>query len=112
MPAYVIAIREKTRNPEEIAAYGAAARGARDGHKITPRAFYGPQVVLEGPTPEGVAILEFPSVEEARAWYDSPAYQAILPLRTRHIEGAAIIVDGVPADYDAAETARRLRSAA
>jgi uncharacterized protein (DUF1330 family) len=31
--------------------------------------------VLEGPTVEGVAILEFASVEEAKAWYFSPAYQ-------------------------------------
>ena len=95
MPAYVIAIREKTRNPEEIAAYGAAARGAREGHKITPRAFYGPQVVLEGPTPEGVAILEFPSVEEARAWYDSPAYSAAREHRFKGADYRFIIVEGV-----------------
>ena len=31
-----------------------------------------------------------------------PAYQAILPLRTRNAEGGAVIVDGVPAGYRAA----------
>ena len=31
--------------------------------------------VLEGPSIEGCAILRFPSMEEARRWYDSPKYQ-------------------------------------
>jgi hypothetical protein len=39
-------------------------------------AAYGRQEVLEGPVPEGVAIAEFPSMEEAKQWYESPAYQA------------------------------------
>jgi hypothetical protein len=39
---------------------------------------------------------------------ESPAYQGILPLRTRHIDGDTIIVEGVQADYDAVSTAARL----
>ena len=65
--------------------------------------------VIEGSWPGTVVILEFPDTEAARAWYDSPAYRAILPLRTNHIEGDAIIVDGVPPNYDAAYTAAVLR---
>jgi hypothetical protein len=56
--------------------------------------------------------IEFPDVQRARGWYQSPAYQEILPLRTRHIEGSVNIVDGVPDDYDPADTAARLRQAA
>jgi uncharacterized protein (DUF1330 family) len=41
-------------------------------------------------------MLEFPSVAKARAWYDSPAYQAILPLRLRNMDGSAVIIEGVP----------------
>lgn len=37
-----------------------------------------------------------------RAWYDSPAYRAILPLRTRDIDGDLIVFAGVGADHDAA----------
>jgi hypothetical protein len=56
-----------------------------------------------------VVIIEFPDADAARAWYDSPAYREILPLRTTNIEGDTIIVDGVPANYDAADTAAVLR---
>ncbi|SCL20594.1 Uncharacterized conserved protein, DUF1330 family [Micromonospora rhizosphaerae] len=65
--------------------------------------------VIEGDWPGTVVIIEFPDVERARAWYASPAYQEILPLRLRHIEGSAILVEGVGPDYDAARTAARLR---
>lgn len=65
--------------------------------------------VKEGAWPGTVVIVEFPDVEAARAWYDSPAYQAILPLRTDNIEGSAIIVDGVAPGYDPRRTAAALR---
>ncbi|HET6773561.1 MAG TPA: DUF1330 domain-containing protein [Acidimicrobiales bacterium] len=74
---------------------------------------HGAQVeVKEGPWPGTVVMVEFPGIDEARAWYDSPAYQAILPLRTNHIEGEAVIVDGVAPDYDPRATAAALRKAA
>ncbi|MET0422285.1 MAG: DUF1330 domain-containing protein [Actinoplanes sp.] len=64
---------------------------------------------IEGDWPGTVVILSFPDVTAARAWYASPAYQAILPLRTRHVEGETIIVDGVGPAYDARATAAALR---
>ena len=74
---------------------------------------HGAQVeVREGPWPGTVVILEFPDIESARAWYDSPAYQEILPLRTGNIAGTTIIVDGVGPDYDARHTAAVLRELA
>lgn len=68
--------------------------------------------VREGEWPGTVVIIEFPDIEAARAWYESPAYQEILPQRTDHIRGAAILVDGVGPDYDARETAAALRALA
>jgi uncharacterized protein (DUF1330 family) len=38
--------------------------------------------VLEGAWPGHLIIIEFPDRERARAWYESSAYQEILPLRT------------------------------
>jgi uncharacterized protein (DUF1330 family) len=67
---------------------------------------------VEGPWPGTVVVIEFPDVESARAWYRSPAYQAILPLRTDNIDGSAIIVPGVAPDYDATRTAAALRQRA
>ncbi|MEW1780671.1 DUF1330 domain-containing protein [Arthrobacter sp. NPDC080086] len=37
---------------------------------------------LEGPAPKGVVvIIEFDSLERAQAWYRSPAYEALKPIR-------------------------------
>jgi uncharacterized protein (DUF1330 family) len=65
--------------------------------------------VKEGFWPGTVVIVEFPDVDAAKAWYESPAYQAILPLRTRNIDGSTLIVEGVAPHYDAAHTAAVLR---
>ncbi len=40
-------------------------------------------------------ILEFPSRDAFRAWYDSAEYQAILPLRLESTPGTLIVVDGL-----------------
>ena len=66
--------------------------------------------VKEGPWPGTIVIIGFPDFAAAQAWYASPAYQTILPLRTDHIDGSAVIVDGVAPDYDPAHTAARLRT--
>ncbi|GAA2354856.1 DUF1330 domain-containing protein [Streptomyces cuspidosporus] len=67
--------------------------------------------VVEGSWPGSVVLIEFPGPAEARAWYESPAYQEILRLRTDHIEGDLILVEGVGPGYDPTERARKLRAA-
>ncbi|MFC7017850.1 DUF1330 domain-containing protein [Streptomyces viridiviolaceus] len=67
--------------------------------------------VKEGHWPGHVVVIGFPSLAEARAWWDSAEYQEIAPLRSRHIEGDIILVPGVGDDYDAAATARAIRGA-
>jgi uncharacterized protein (DUF1330 family) len=67
--------------------------------------------VLEGEWPGFLVVIGFPDADAARAWYDSPAYQEILPLRTRHAEGDTLIVDGVPEGYRAADYAAKLTTA-
>lgn len=63
----------------------------------------GPVEVLEGEWPGDFILIEFPDRASARAWYDSPAYRAILPLRTRNAEGDVFLVDAVPDAYQAAD---------
>jgi uncharacterized protein (DUF1330 family) len=65
--------------------------------------------VKEGSWPGHVVVIVFPGIAEARAWWDSPAYQEIAPLRSRHIEGDIILVEGVADDYDARATAKAMR---
>ena len=51
---------------------------------------------LEGEMPyQRIAMLEFPSRAAAEAWYHSPEYQRILPLRTQSARNLFILVDGV-----------------
>ena len=67
--------------------------------------------IREGTWPGNIVIIEFPSMAEARSWYESPAYQRILPLRTRHIAGDTIFVEGVEPNHNSAKMAAELRAA-
>jgi uncharacterized protein (DUF1330 family) len=67
--------------------------------------------VREGEWPGHLVVIAFPGLDAARAWYDSPAYQEILPLRTRNADGVALLVDGVPEGYRAAVLAATVAAA-
>ena len=95
MPAYVIFMREKTRNPAEIEIYRDKVVAAREGHSIKVLARYSKMEVLEGAAPEAVMIIEFPSFAEAKAWYESPAYTAARQHRHLGADYRAMIVEGV-----------------
>lgn len=56
---------------------------------------------LEGAWQGDLIVIEFPDRAAARGWYNSPAYRAILPLRTGHSTGPAILVPGVGAGHAA-----------
>ena len=51
--------------------------------------------VMEGDFIGDLIVIEFPDRDRARAWYDSPAYQAILPLRTDNADGDVLLIEGV-----------------
>jgi uncharacterized protein (DUF1330 family) len=52
--------------------------------------------VLEGDwRPSRLVLLEFPSVERARAWWDSPEYAEARALRQATSTGTLIILEGV-----------------
>ncbi len=59
----------------------------------------------------GYVLIEFPDMDKARAWYESDAYQAILPMRTDNMDGTAVLLQGVPPNYDASATAKAMRAA-
>lgn len=70
--------------PETIAAFGGKylVRGGR-------------ATQLEGQAQgERHVVIEFPNRESAEAWYDSDAYQRILPHRLRHSIGTLVLIDG------------------
>jgi len=94
MAAYAVFIRESTRDAAELATYSQKVGRTLAGHPVQVLAAYGRQEVLEGPEVEGVVILEFPSLEAAKAWYDSPAYREVREHRFRGAEYRAVIVEG------------------
>ena len=94
MPAYIVA-ENRLHDPEKfklyvqeavklITAHGGRVLVAadeadiREGKKCEPR----------------TAIIEFPSLEAARRWYESAEYQPVKRLRQEATTGSLFIVDG------------------
>lgn len=94
-PAYVVAEVEVT-DPATMQKYGDKVSETLApfnhhyvvlGHKIQ---------ALEGEPPKGgIVIIAFDSAEKAREWYDSPAYEAIKPIRQSAAKSRIFIVEGV-----------------
>ena len=52
--------------------------------------------VVEGSwRPTRVVVTEFPSLEQAKRWYDSEEYRALKALRLRTSKGNVVLVEGV-----------------
>ena len=96
MPAYVIAEVEIT-NPEGYKEYSAMVPATIQQHGGRFLARGGRAQALEGDWPERRrVIIEFPSVEAARKWWDSPEYQKAKALRQAHSKGRLLLIEGVP----------------
>lgn len=80
-----------------LAPYG--GRFIVHGGKLTP---------AEGEWTGDIVIIEFPDAAAAAEWYESPAYQEILPLRTEHSNSIAALVEGVPEGYRAVDKIAQL----
>jgi len=95
MSAYLVFTREKTVDEAELKIYWDKIRSTFKGHQVKVLVNYGRHEVLEGGPVDGVVIAEFPSFEAAKAWYESPAYQAIRPHRLKGAVYSGLIVQGV-----------------
>jgi uncharacterized protein (DUF1330 family) len=57
----------------------------------------GSTVALEGaPVNGGIVVIAFASMAKAQAWYHSPAYSALRPIRQRSAITRVYIVEGAP----------------
>jgi uncharacterized protein (DUF1330 family) len=95
MSAYLVAIRHSTRDPKELETYLRLAPSTLQGQPVTALAAYGHHEVLEGPEIEGMVIIEFPTIDAAKAWYDSPRYREVREHRFKGAEYTLMIVQGV-----------------
>ena len=103
VPAYAVAYLREVELGEDIVDYlqrideTLAPFGGRflvHGGTITP---------LEGMWDGDLVVIAFPDRSAATAWYESPAYQGIIELRTRNSHSIAAVVDGVPTGYRAVD---------
>jgi uncharacterized protein (DUF1330 family) len=95
MVAYAVFIRDRLRDPETMQEYLDEVGATFAGHQATRLAAHGAFEMLEGAAMESVVITEFPSIEAARAWYDSAAYREVRRLRHLAADYRAFIVEGV-----------------
>lgn len=100
MPAYMIFTRTgPVTDQAAMDAYAAANRANAETfvaqHGLKPLSVYGKLDVVEGPPPEGIVLLEFPTAQAARDWYASPEYQAALEHRSKGAPYSAVIIEGI-----------------
>lgn len=95
MSAYLVFIKEKTLDPAEMAVYQQEVSALLGTFGLKVLAAYGAQEILEGGPAEGVVIAEFPSAEDAKGWYNSPAYKVVRQHRFKGAEYRCILVQGV-----------------
>jgi uncharacterized protein (DUF1330 family) len=94
-PAFYIADFEPT-DPEGIRPYSARVASTFEpfGGRFIVRG--GEVAALEGEGPKGrLVIIAFDSMEKARAWYDSPAYRELRPIRQKSGNSRTFIVEGI-----------------
>lgn len=103
MPAYAVAhLREVSFNPaiveylQRIDATLEPFGGRFLVHGAQPD-------VVEGAFPGHLIVIGFADMGKAKAWYYSPAYQTILPLRSDNSVGDVILVDGTDEQHRATD---------
>ena len=95
MPAFVV-VDVEVKDEKDYAEYRAKAPAtvAASGGKYVVRG--GAATHVEpGWDVHRFVILEFPTLAKAKAWYDSPAYRAIAPIRQRSTASRMMFVEGL-----------------
>lgn len=103
MSAYAVAIIRETRFGPEVREYLERIDETLSPYFGKFRVHGGPYHVLEGAWSGDLVVIEFPSLEHAKLWYDSPAYQAIKPLRVNNTDGVVFLVSGVSDEHKATD---------
>jgi uncharacterized protein (DUF1330 family) len=97
-PVYLISEADAITDPTALTEYAAKVRETLapfNGHyHFVVRG--GKTESLDGDAPpKGIVVIAFDSSEQAHAWYNSPAYAAIRPIRLAAVKGRMFIVEGV-----------------
>ena len=96
MSAYIITMRTKTHSDEGMQEYQeVAARAPAEKLEVMAWSKHGHYEVLEGEDFQSVVVIRFPTLEDAREWYFSDAYQEAIPHRWKGSEFQCLLVDGM-----------------
>jgi uncharacterized protein (DUF1330 family) len=94
MPKGYVILTEAIKDPEGMQAYGQAAGAAMGGVNIL-AVDTAPNVVEGTWHGNQTVLLEFESVDAARAWYESEAYQKAVKLRQAAADCNVVILSGI-----------------
>lgn len=94
MTAYIIARIEVT-DLEDYKTYASQTVALAEKAGGTFLVKGGPMTQVEGSGPDRHVIISFPTRAQALAWYESPEYQAILPIALRSSRRDLVVVDGI-----------------
>ena len=96
MPSAYILANVDVRDPAAYEEYKRLSTIAMKAHGAEVCARGGKTEVLEGDwTPHRVVLLKFPSVEKAKAFYDSTEYKAAIEARKNIAVMRMVLVEGV-----------------
>jgi uncharacterized protein (DUF1330 family) len=100
MTAYIIFTREgPVRDEAEMKTYQSSNAGDAgkfvEQYGLKPLVVYGAMEALEGDAPDGAVVLQFPTMDAARDWHNSPEYQKAVPHRLKAADYRAFIVQGL-----------------
>jgi uncharacterized protein (DUF1330 family) len=95
MKGYWIAIYHAVSDPSVLARYAEQATPVLLSHGARFLARGRPSRVFEGGADERCVVIEFPSVEQAVAAYESAEYQAVLDVMRDSVRREVRIVPGV-----------------
>lgn len=103
MPAYAVGIINETRLNDDIRTYLETIDSTLQPYEGRYIIHGGPYLWMEGEPTGDFIVIEFPNLELASDWYESPAYRAIKLLRIANSVGTIFLVQGVSSSHRATD---------
>jgi len=94
MAAYFVYICQEVVDRSELETYWSKIGPTLEGYGARSVAAYTPFEQLDGDAVDGAAVVEFPSMDRAKAWYNSPAYRAIMHHRQQGARYIGLLMEG------------------
>ena len=94
MAAHFVYVFQEVVDRSKFETYWSKIGPTLEGYGARSVAAYTPFEQLEGDAVDRAAVVEFPSMELAKAWYNSPAYRVIMHHRQRGARYIGLLMEG------------------